>query len=95
MTAPPTRPDTAAGELHIASLLVQVRPDREAAVRTALAAMPGTEIALQERAKMVVTLEGPDEGWIAGRMSDIQHLDGVLAALLVFHHAGPAEAGAI
>src|SRR3954454_2255388 len=57
------------GELHIASLLVHFQPLMREAVRTAILAMEGTEIHLAEESKLVVTVEGPHEGFIADRMT--------------------------
>jgi nitrate reductase NapD len=75
-----------AGELHVASLLVHVRPDRLGPVREAVAATPGAEIHAEEAGKLVVVLEGPHEGWVADRMTEMHLMEGVLSAVLVFHH---------
>ncbi|HYF89750.1 chaperone NapD [Azospirillum sp.] len=80
-----------AGELHIASLLLHVRPDRQPTVRTAITAMPGTELHIEQPGKMVVTVEGPHEGWIADRMTALHLLDGVFSAVMVFHHVDRVE----
>lgn len=73
-------------ERHLASLLLHVRPDRQAMVRTAIGSMPGTELHIEQPGKMVVTVEGPHEGWIADRMTALHLLDGVFSAVMVFHH---------
>ena len=78
-------------ELHIASLLVHVRPEMVEPVHAAILAMPGTEIHAEQQGKMVVTVEGPNEGFIADRMTAIHLLDGVLSAVLVFHHVDAIE----
>ena len=78
------------GELHIASLLVHFQPSMSEAVHTAILAMEGTEIHLAEESKLVVTVEGPHEGFIADRMTAMHLLDGVLSAVLVFHQVEPA-----
>jgi len=86
---PPAEPPTLSSgrsEHHLASLLLHVRPDRRTAVRATVAAMPGVEIHLEQQGKMVVTVEGPHEGWIADRMTSLHLLDGVLSAVMVFHH---------
>lgn len=79
------------GERHIASLLLHVRPDRQPTVRTAIAAMPGTELHIEQPGKMVVTVEGPHEGWIADRMTALHLLEGVFSAVMVFHHVDRGE----
>ncbi|WP_455173276.1 chaperone NapD [Azospirillum largimobile] len=80
-----------AGELHIASLLLHVRSDCQPAVRAAIATMPGTELHIEQPGKMVVTVEGPHEGWIADRMTALHLLDGVFSAVMVFHHVDRGE----
>ncbi|KAA0578553.1 nitrate reductase [Azospirillum sp. B21] len=80
-----------ASELHIASLLLHVRPDSQPMVRAEIAAMPGTELHIEQPGKMVVTVEGPHEGWIADRMTALHLLDGVFSAVMVFHHVDHGE----
>lgn len=82
----------AAGERHLASLLLHVRPERQAAVRAVIATMPGTELHIEQPGKMVVTVEGPHEGWIADRMTALHLLEGVFSAVMVFHHIDRARA---
>ena len=48
-------------------------------------------IHLAQESKLVVTVEGPHEGFIADRMTAMHLLDGVLSAVLVFHQVEPAE----
>jgi periplasmic nitrate reductase NapD len=79
------------GELHIASLLVHFQPSMREAVRTAILAMEGTEIHLAQESKLVVTVEGPHEGFIADRMTAMHLRDGVLSAVLVFHQVEPVQ----
>ncbi|PWC39127.1 chaperone NapD [Azospirillum sp. TSO35-2] len=79
-------PPPPVAERHLASLLLHVRPDRQAMVRAAMATMPGTELHIDQPGKMVVTVEGPHEGWIADRMTALHLLDGVFSAVMVFHH---------
>lgn len=78
-------------ERHLASLLLHVKPERQGMVRAAIAAMPGTELHIEQPGKMVVTVEGPHEGWIADRMTALHLLDGVFSAVMVFHHIDRAE----
>nr|WP_295838612.1 chaperone NapD [uncultured Azospirillum sp.] len=73
-------------ERHLASLLLHVQPDRQAMVRAAITTLPGTELHIEQPGKMVVTIEGPHEGWIADRMTTLHLLDGVFSAVMVFHH---------
>lgn len=84
-------------ELHISSLVVHARPERLAAVRAAIARLPGAEVhASNHQGKIVVTLETSNEGDVLTRLDQIGRIGGVLSAALVYHHveaAAPAEAG--
>ncbi len=91
---PPDTTTVMTEEWHVASILVHLLPERRDAVHAAVTAMPGVEVHAEERGKMVVTVEGPHEGRIADRMTAIHLLDGVMSAVMVFHHVEPAEAGA-
>ncbi|MDQ2104732.1 chaperone NapD [Azospirillum isscasi] len=85
----PDRPGDAPAEWHIASILVHLRPERSPGVRAAIAALGDVDIHVEERGRMVVTVEGPHEGRIADRMTAIHLMDGVMSAVMVFHHAEP------
>lgn len=73
-------------EFHIASFLVQRRPAEAAAVRAALAALPGIEVAIESGPRVVVTAEAASTGAIADLLTRIQLLPGVMSAAMVFHH---------
>ncbi|MBP2292060.1 chaperone NapD [Azospirillum rugosum] len=88
------RPESMPAEWHIASILVHLRPERSDAIRAAVSAMPGTEIHIEEAGKMIVTVEAPNEGRIADHMTAMHLLDGVMSAVLVFHHVEPAGVAA-
>lgn len=77
---------------HLVSLVVHARPQALAAVRSALAAIPGTEIHAQNPAgKIVVTLETANEHDMVARMGEIGDLPGVLSTALVFQHSDATE----
>ena len=79
-------------EFHVSSLVVHCRRESAAEVATALCAMDGMEVhGGVPEGKLVVTLETATEGEIVERLNQIQLLDGVLAATLVFHHFEPAQ----
>ncbi|TWA91805.1 periplasmic nitrate reductase chaperone NapD [Azospirillum brasilense] len=88
----PDRPAEAPAEWHIASILVHLRPERSPDVRAAIAALGDVEVHTEERGRMVVTVEGPHEGRIADRMTAIHLMNGVMSAVMVFHHAEPVAA---
>ena len=80
-------------EIHISSLVVHSRPGRARAVADRLGRMAGVGVhGGVEAGKLVVTLETASEGETVERLADIQALEGVLAAALVFHHSEPEPA---
>jgi periplasmic nitrate reductase NapD len=78
-------------EEHISSLVVHVRPEAVAAVRSSLAAMDGVDVHAESGGKLIITIETSTESGIVTRLSEISVLPGVLSALLVFHHIETAD----
>ena len=73
-----------AGE--IASILVQVKPERLEAAAQAIVALPNTEIYSRDpRGKLVVIIEASNVGAIGSTLNTISLLPDVLTAALVFH----------
>lgn len=84
--------------VHIASLLVQVLPEKRALTEAAILEFSGAEIAHgDERGRLIVTLEAPSESEILQNLTDIQLLAGVVSASLVYHQTDggpdPVSAG--
>ena len=80
-------------ELHIAGIVVHARPERVERVAGAIRGLSGAEIhATSADGKLVVTLEAPSAREIAARMDEIQQLDAVLSASLVYQHNESLEA---
>jgi periplasmic nitrate reductase NapD len=78
-------PDAAA-PIEIASILVQVRPDRLDAAGHAIEALPGTQIYSRDpKGKLVVVIEASDVGAIGTALNQISLMPDVLTAALVFH----------
>lgn len=78
-------------ELHISSLVVQVRPEALARVTEAVAALDGAEVhGHGPTGKLVVTLETASEAVTLERLTAINQLEGVLSAVLVYHHVDPS-----
>ena len=72
--------------VHISSLLVSAKPESLEQVESHLRAIPIAEVAhVEPRGKIIVTLETADEAAIVQAMTDIQLIDGVVSAALVFH----------
>jgi nitrate reductase NapD len=86
-------------EFHISSLVVHCRRKSAAVIAATLRAMDGTEVhGGVAEGKLVVTLETATEGEIVERLNQVQRLDGVFAATLVFHqfeltHSSEASIG--
>lgn len=77
--------------LHIASLVVQVYPESLESVATSIRGS-GDDVAGQDPAgKLAVVLEAPSERAIVDRIDQIQKSEGVVNALLVYHHAEPVR----
>jgi nitrate reductase NapD len=73
-------------ELHVSSLLVQVKPTFLGAVRLEIGALAGAEIfAESEAGKLIVVIESETEGVIADCLSTISAMPGVLSASLIYH----------
>lgn len=80
-------------ELHIASLVVHSTPRRLDSVASTVAALPGAVVhAATANGKLVVTLEAPDAIAMSERVADIQRIDGVLSAALVYQCADSLDA---
>jgi nitrate reductase NapD len=71
---------------EIASILVQVRPERLARAEAAIAALAGCEIHGRDpRGKLVVVVDAPDSGSLGTTLNTIAALPDVYSASLVFH----------
>lgn len=80
-------------ELHIAGIVVHALPDSVRRVAESIAGWSGVEVHAASRdGKLVATLEAPSAREIAACMDDIQRLDGVLSASLVYQHNESLEA---
>ena len=71
---------------EIASILVQVRPDRLTSVEAAITALDGCEIYGRDlKGKLVVVADAPDAGALGTILNTIALLPDVYTASLVFH----------
>lgn len=82
-------PLSLADEVHVSSLVVQVRPEGMATIRERIERLPGAEVHAAEAGKIVVTLETDGERPIRAAIETIHSWPGVLGAALVFHHVEP------
>jgi nitrate reductase NapD len=72
-------------ELHIASVVVQCTPRKLAPLMRDLVSLPGAVVhATSTEGKAVITLEAASGDAITATVAQIQQLDGVLSAALVY-----------
>ena len=71
--------------VHIASLIVRVRPERADAVASHIAGMSDAEIHANEGGKIIVVLEAASERALADHMDALRQVPDVLMVSLVFH----------
>jgi nitrate reductase NapD len=91
---PSASPKEAGTEGNICGVLVNVRPERLTQVMAELAEMPGTEIHQSAPdGRVVVTVEDVPGKWAGNTLTDINNIQGVLSAALVFHHRDGDDTG--
>jgi periplasmic nitrate reductase NapD len=78
--------------VHISSAVVRARPERAAAVVAAIDGLPGAEVFHAQAGKIVVVLEGATSGALAASLSEINQIEGVVSANLVYEHIEPLSA---
>ena len=84
---------TAGPEVHIAGLVVHAYPEDAPRIAEAIRRRDGAVVHAQSPdGRLVVTLEADGGDAIAAAVVDIQRIDGVLAASLVYQHSEPASA---
>ena len=79
-------------EVHVAGVVVHAYPEAVARVVSAVETHAGARVHAQSRdGKLVVTLEADDADTIAAAIVEINRIEGVLAASLVYQHAESAS----
>lgn len=81
-----------AAELHIASFVVQHRPDAAAALAAKIQESGDMELAREGEFRSIVLCECENQYAILDRIDELRAIPGVLNVLLVYHHAEPREA---
>ena len=80
-------------EVHISSLVVHATPKRVQNVEDVIAAMPGAQVhGSSPNGKLVVTLDASSTDEMLSKITDVQRIDGVLSAALVYQCADTLEA---
>ncbi|MDU9047911.1 MAG: chaperone NapD [Candidatus Electrothrix sp. Rat3] len=74
--------------MNISGIVVQVSPDKSAAVQKQLGAFSGVELHAvnKEKGSLVITLEDTPGNVPADIMMNIQNIQGVLAASLIYNY---------
>ncbi len=73
-------------EWHVCGLVVQANPQKIAQVKTALLAIPHTEIpAEDEKGKLVVVMQSDDPQVLLNNMENSRNIDGVIDLSLIYH----------
>jgi nitrate reductase NapD len=79
-------PQPPSGTFEVASILVQVRPDRLDEAAVAIEALAGAQVYSRDaRGKLVAVVEASGTDRIGTTLNTISLLPGVLTAALVFH----------
>ncbi len=79
-------------ETHIASLIVQHRPESGARVDACLADWPELELARREGSRSIVLCETGAPRRLMEGIDALNRVDGVMSVSLVYHHVEPDEA---
>ena len=80
-------------ELHVTSLVVQVKPEQMAAVRQQIMAINNAELSANNDVKLVVVLEGSSQRSLMDDISTINAIPGVLSATMVYHQSEELKEG--
>lgn len=72
---------------HVCGLVVQAKPEHVAAVRGAINALPGSEVAVDDAdsGKLVVVIEAARSSTLLEQIERARNISGVLAVSLVYH----------
>jgi nitrate reductase NapD len=73
--------------MNISGITIDASPDKAAALQARLTDLSGVEIhAAEENGKMVVTIEDTPDNVPADILMDIQNMQGVLSASLIYNY---------
>jgi len=72
---------------NICGMVVRSRDDRINDVQASLLSIPGVEIHAADAGRMVVTVEDKSYRQVADNVNNIQFLDGVVSASLVYQYS--------
>lgn len=77
--------------MNIASLVLRAHPNRLAAIRKAVCAIPGSEVhAISSKdGQMIITVEDTPDHACADALVKVQQLDHVMSITLAYEHSEP------
>ena len=75
----------AESEYHVASYVVSCRAQDGTAVAATIEAMPGLEVHVEEKGKLVVTAEAADVKELADMTAQLEAIRSVIAVAPVYH----------
>ncbi|WP_109079196.1 chaperone NapD [Aggregatibacter kilianii] len=72
---------------HVVGLIVQGKPQKIAAIRTALLAIPHTEVPTfdEKIGKIVAVMQSHDQHILLKNMESAKEIDGVITVSLIYH----------
>lgn len=72
---------------HVSGVVVQVRPEKIQEIKTALLAIPETEVAMvdPDNGKLVVVMQAESPRGLMFNMESARNIEGVLSVSLVYH----------
>jgi len=73
--------------INICGMVVRSLDSRLEEVRASLTALPGVEVHAAETGRMVVTVENDDPRMVYDTVQNIQFIDGVVSASLVYQYS--------
>ena len=73
--------------MNIAGVIIHSKPQTRFDVRDRLRELPGVEVhAVSDEGKMVITVEEQPRTLLADTIMNLNHVEGVLSAAMVYHH---------
>lgn len=85
------KPGSDGARYHVSGAIIRVIPRAMADLVTRLKTMAGVEIVAGTADRLVVTIEGESAGALGARLTEINLLDGVIAASMVYEHSEAVE----
>ena len=76
-----------AKDWHVVGLVVQGKPQKIPAIRTALLAIPNTEVPTfdEKIGKIVAVMQSHDQNILLNNMESVKDIDGVITVSLIYH----------